>query len=60
MKADLVAAKSAVGEAETALASQRYPDAKAKAEAAKQTAEAIVTSMQGAGQVRQTAKNRRR
>jgi len=60
MKPDLVAAKSAVGEAETALAGQRYRDAKAKAEAATQTAKAIVTSMQGAREVRQTAKNRRR
>jgi hypothetical protein len=60
MKSDLAAAKSTVGEAETALASQRYPDAKAKAQAAKATAGSIVSSLQRAHEVQQTARTRRR
>jgi hypothetical protein len=60
MKSDLAAAKSTVGEAETALASQRYPDAKAKAETAKGTAGSIVSSLERAHEAQQTARNRRR
>jgi hypothetical protein len=60
MKSGLAAAKSTVGEAETALASQHYPDAKAKAEAAKGTAGSIVSSMERAHEAQHTARNRRR
>jgi hypothetical protein len=60
LKSDLAAAKSTVGEAETALGSQRYPDAKAKAEAAKTTAASIVSSLERAHEVQQTARNGRR
>jgi hypothetical protein len=60
MKSDLAAAKSTIGEAEAALASQRYPDAKAKAEAAKGTAGSIVSSLERAHGAQQAAKNRRR
>jgi hypothetical protein len=60
MKSDLAAAKSTVGEAETALDSQRYPDAKAKAEAAKATAGSIVSSAERAHEAQQTARKRRR
>lgn len=60
LKSDFAAAKSAVGEAEAALASQRYSDAETAAETAKGTAASIVSSMTRAQEVRQTARNRRR
>jgi hypothetical protein len=60
LKSDLAAAKSTVGEAEAALASERYPDAKAKAEAAKATAGSIVSSVEQAHEAQQTARRHRR
>jgi hypothetical protein len=58
LKSDLAAAKSSIGEAESALAGQRYPGAKAKAEAAKATAGSIVSSLERAHEMRQTARKR--
>jgi hypothetical protein len=60
MKSNLLAAKSTIGEAETALATQGYAYAMAKAEAAKETAAAIVSSLEHAHEVQQPAGNRRR
>jgi hypothetical protein len=56
MKSDLAAAESTINDANTAMASENYKDAKAKADAAKASAASVVSQIQAAADARKAAR----
>jgi hypothetical protein len=55
MKADLTAAESTINDANTAMAAEKFKDAKAKADAAKSSAANVVSQIQAAMEAKKTA-----